>query len=131
VASIDPTFTSYGSFVSFHENREEMSDYMSVGIGKILGDHGLRNGVKWIKRLILFRDGVGEGQVGFVVRHEIAALIDKIKKFDPDIKVAVVIVSKRIHSQFYLKTGTYFFLNFFLDMFDAAEYFRNIARQSQ
>lgn len=56
-------------------------------------------------RIIVYRDGVSEGQVRYVKETEIANIRDVFTKLKIDPKLAYIIVNKRINSRFYAKKG--------------------------
>ncbi|MCL4132546.1 UNVERIFIED_CONTAM: hypothetical protein GTU68_019042, partial [Idotea baltica] len=53
--------------------------------------------------IIVFRDGVGEGQIGYVKEHEVKAIKDCFKSVYPKVlpKLVFVIVSKRINTRLF------------------------------
>lgn len=63
-------------------------------------------------RIVLFRDGVGEGQINYVIDHEVsqlqAAILEAYEKNNQEkAKLSVVIVTKKINSRALLaKTGS-------------------------
>uniref|UniRef100_A0A7N5ZZH6 Piwi-like 1 n=1 Tax=Anabas testudineus TaxID=64144 RepID=A0A7N5ZZH6_ANATE len=54
-------------------------------------------------RIIVYRDGVGDGQLQGVVNYEVSQIIDSIKSMGHDYvpKLSVVVVKKRISSRFF------------------------------
>lgn len=88
-----------------HENGQEMSDHVGLGVRKILEMALQEMGYAWVKRVILYRDGVGDGQISYVVEHEVKRIEAVLHEIDPTIKLCVIIVNKRINSQFYVKGG--------------------------
>ncbi|KAM7391642.1 hypothetical protein PAMP_022319 [Pampus punctatissimus] len=54
-------------------------------------------------RIIVYRDGVGDGQLHSVVNYEVSQIIDSIKSMGHDYmpKLSVVVVKKRISSRFF------------------------------
>lgn len=83
-----------------------MSDHVGLGARKILEMAQQQMGSNWVKRVILYRDGVGDGQVSYVVNHEVKRIEATLREVDPEIKLCVIIVNKRINSQFFVK-GTW------------------------
>jgi len=57
-------------------------------------------------RIIVFRDGVGEGQISAVETHEAHQIHEAVSKF-PDYKpgLAIIVVSKRIRTRIFAKNG--------------------------
>jgi eukaryotic translation initiation factor 2C len=63
---------------------------------------------KWPARIIYYRDGVSKGEYPDIIKHElsgikkaISALAQQKRMEEPDIKLAVIIVTKRHHTRFY------------------------------
>ncbi|KAK9519547.1 hypothetical protein VZT92_022271 [Zoarces viviparus] len=54
-------------------------------------------------RIIVYRDGVGDGQLHSVVNDEVSQIIESIKSMGQDYepKLSVVVVKKRINSRFF------------------------------
>lgn len=55
------------------------------------------------KQIVLFRDGVGDGQLPFVVEHEVPQLLSAfqavVPPFEP--KFTMVVIQKRINARFF------------------------------
>merc|ERR1719508_613368 len=59
-------------------------------------------------RIIMYRDGVGDGQIPYVVEHEIAAIQNCFRAAgltDDQVKFTYIIVSKRINTRFFKMNG--------------------------
>lgn len=56
-------------------------------------------------RILIYRDGVGDGQIAHVLEHEVKAIREKLAEYYPNnsLKLAFVIVSKRINTRFFLR----------------------------
>ena len=55
-------------------------------------------------RVIIYRDGVGEGQIPYVFEHEVELLKSKLKEFYGGkelFKMAFIIVTKRINTRIF------------------------------
>lgn len=99
----------YFSAVSAHTNGEELSNEFQMNVSKALRE--FRNLHKTLPaRILVYRDGVGEGQTNYVCEHEIANLRKRLDNiyFDAGVtagcKMAFIIVSKRINTRFFLGT---------------------------
>lgn len=59
------------------------------------------------ERIIVFRDGVGDGQLGAVYEHEVKQFMECFKTvgFQEKPKFAFVVVKKRINTRFFMKNG--------------------------
>ncbi|KAG7210785.1 hypothetical protein KM043_012278 [Ampulex compressa] len=106
VASLDRNLTRYFSAVSAHTNGEELSNEFSVNIAKAVQNYKQLNQVL-PSHILIYRDGVGEGQVPFVYEHEVGQLKSKLKHLygETNFKMAFVIVTKRINSRLFYKGG--------------------------
>ncbi|OXU31859.1 hypothetical protein TSAR_014087, partial [Trichomalopsis sarcophagae] len=103
VASLDPCFGRYFSAVSSHSSGEELSNDLSVNLCKALDQYKYYNEAL-PNRIVIYRDGVGEGQVPFVVSHEVQQVKSKLEKIydNPNnIKLAYIIVTKKINTRLF------------------------------
>ncbi|OAD55711.1 Protein piwi, partial [Eufriesea mexicana] len=101
VASIDKSLTRYFSAVSAHTTGEELSNEFSVNLVKALHTYKELNKIL-PSHIVIYRDGVGEGQVPYVYEHEVTQLKSKLNSIygDPTaVKMAFVIVTKRINTR--------------------------------
>merc|ERR1740131_551065 len=101
VASLNSTFTKYLSVANLHTNpSQELNDNMCPAITKALRKYSEING-DLPARIIMYRDGVGDGQIPYVLEHEINAIQNCFKKagLPEDIKFTYIIVSKRINTR--------------------------------
>ena len=57
-------------------------------------------------KIIVYRDGVSEGQIRYVKETEIANIKTVFKNLKVQPKFAFIIVNKRINSRFYARKGT-------------------------
>ena len=61
----------------------------------------------WIDLVVIYRDGVGDGQLSVVAEHELRQIIETFPKisegYEP--KLAVVIVKKRGNTRFFQQDG--------------------------
>ncbi|KAL3288101.1 hypothetical protein HHI36_002551 [Cryptolaemus montrouzieri] len=104
VASLNQSCTRYFSSVSEHQMEEELSN--NFGSFMLLACQKYRevNG-EFPRQICIFRDGVGEGQIPHVKDHEIKNIRDKLTSQiytgDIPLKMAVVVVSKRINTRIF------------------------------
>ncbi|XP_076644828.1 aubergine isoform X1 [Halictus rubicundus] len=106
VASLDDPLTRYFSAVSAHTSGEELSNEFSVNLSKAL--HSYRNTNKCLpSHIVIYRDGVGEGQVAHVYEHEVEQIKSKLKSIygETQVKMAFVIVTKRINTRFFYNSN--------------------------
>ncbi|XP_043484450.1 piwi-like protein Siwi [Leptopilina heterotoma] len=103
VASLNKNFGRYFSSVNAHNNGEELSNSLSVDMVKACHKYKSVNGVL-PSTIIFYRDGVGEGQIPFVMDIEVEQIKDKLNALYGDsnaYKFAFIIVTKRINSRFF------------------------------
>merc|ERR1712212_1070151 len=74
VASLNSTLTKFLSVANLHTNpAQELNDNMCPAIAKALRKYAEING-NLPARIIMYRDGVGDGQIPYVMEHEITAI---------------------------------------------------------
>lgn len=128
VCSLNPSATRWYSRANFHLDRNEMSSNFAgnltrkftniCGANTILTKFSLiPEGLKEYRnlngrlpdRLIVYRDGVGEGQISHVYNFEVAQIRDAVQAMveqdqaTNQIKWAFIIVTKRINAKFFYK----------------------------
>lgn len=101
VASLDKSLTRYFSAVSPHKSGEELSNEFSVNLAKALNNYREMN--KCLpSHIVIYRDGVGEGQVPYVYEHEVQQIKTKLNSIYANtgvVKMAYVIVTKGIRTR--------------------------------
>ncbi|XP_046741985.1 piwi-like protein Siwi [Diprion similis] len=104
VASLNRSFSQWFSAVSHHSNGEELSDTISTNICKALHAYRARNNAL-PQRIVIYRDGVGEGQVPYVYEHEVVQLKDRLAQVygEQEFRLAFIIVTKRIKTRLFLQ----------------------------
>ncbi|XP_055323202.1 piwi-like protein Siwi [Sitodiplosis mosellana] len=98
--------TKFFSAVSAHQNGEELSNNLSLNVVAALRQYRAIH--KTLPdRILFYRDGVGEGQTNYVYQHELQNLLNNLKQFygEQPVKLAFVIVSKRINTKFFATSG--------------------------
>ncbi|XP_058801648.1 piwi-like protein Siwi [Phymastichus coffea] len=107
VASVDEHFGNYFSTVSQHNSGEELSNDLSIQLVQAFREFARRNGNKLPSKIIIYRDGVGEGQIPFVYDHEVKAIKNKLASIYKNgrYELAFIIVTKRIHTRFFSNNG--------------------------
>lgn len=103
VATLNRRMTQYFSAVNAHETGEELSSDLSDNICKSVQAYYALN--KTLPgRIVIYRDGVGEGQVPLVMDREVVQIKKKLDGLygDPDkYKMAFIIVTKRLNTRFF------------------------------
>lgn len=69
----------------------------------------LQRNKRYPDRIIVFRDGVGDGQVETVAKYEVKQLLATFKNIEPSYQptLTVVIVQKRINTRLFAKSVSY------------------------
>jgi aubergine-like protein len=101
VATVCPSFSKFTSGVFFQERSKELLDgeKLSECVAKAIGEYEKRNG-KPPEKVIVYRDGVGDGQFDQVLKQEVPQYrigFEKGNKLSSPL-LTVVIVKKRIHT---------------------------------
>ncbi|XP_046643892.1 piwi-like protein Siwi [Daphnia pulicaria] len=116
VASTNPTFSKYYSSVKIHENNEEISPSFKDHLFGALKAYFIVNDKTLPTSIIVYRDGVGAGDIPRLKDTEIAALKEACREagirtaglrgtteYTPSI--AFIVVSKRINTRFFQMSG--------------------------
>jgi aubergine-like protein len=102
IASMNRSLTQYYSRCCFQSQHQELLDGMTICAQGALKEFHRRNGAL-PERIIIYRDGVGDGQLGQIVEHEIPQLLKCLsaigQNYQP--RVSVVVVKKRINAKFF------------------------------
>nr|XP_018904509.1 PREDICTED: protein piwi-like [Bemisia tabaci]XP_018904510.1 PREDICTED: protein piwi-like [Bemisia tabaci]XP_018904511.1 PREDICTED: protein piwi-like [Bemisia tabaci] len=107
VASLNNSYSRYFSAISAHKDGGELSRDFSLQMAAALRQYKQANNAL-PERIVIYRDGVGEGQIPYVKETEIAA----VKHVLPQIyagtqvpKLVVVVVTKRINTRIFTARG--------------------------
>lgn len=103
VASIDKNLTRYFNVCSAHRNGEELSNDLALSVIKAVKAYKQVQG-KIPDRILIYRDGVGEGQLKYVRDHEVKLLREKLQEsFYPNdsLKLAFLVVTKKINTRLF------------------------------
>jgi len=111
VSSMDKLCTRYYGNVNAHHNAEELSSNFSLNIKIAVQKYkefpGNENELP--KHVVVFRDGVGEGQLDYVKHHEIPAIRRQLGELAADrpekIKLLFIVVTKRINTRLFGQLG--------------------------
>lgn len=107
VATMDlKTNHKFFSAVSAHRNGEELSNEFTLNVVKALME--FRQVQKVLpSKILVFRDGVGEGQTDYVYEHEIQVLRKKLQEvyssagIEGGYRLCFIVVSKRINTRLF------------------------------
>ncbi|CAA7266206.1 unnamed protein product [Cyclocybe aegerita] len=105
VASCEPEFAQYPASMEIQESKKEMVTNLAKMMWERLTLFKTRNKVL-PDRILVYRDGVSEGQFNTVVEEELPAMKLAFRKFDTaqkpyTPKLTIVICGKRHHTRFY------------------------------
>ncbi|XP_069157940.1 piwi-like protein Siwi [Procambarus clarkii] len=105
VASYNRNLTRYYGQVSRHANNEELTANFSASIQNALY-HYVEVNARLPERVVVYRDGVGDGQLHYVKGAEIAAIkaCFKANNFSP--RFSFVVVTKRINTRLFAQGST-------------------------
>lgn len=103
VASLDRQMTRYYNFAAEHQMEEELADNFSAFLVLACKNYHKVNGV-FPERILIYRDGVGDGQLQYVYTHEVENIKKKLCQEiykNNELKMAFIVVSKRINTRLF------------------------------
>ncbi|KAM8866343.1 piwi-like protein 1 isoform 1-T2 [Synchiropus picturatus] len=102
VASLNPSMSRWYSKCVLQHRGQEIMDGLKMPLKAALKDY-LKFNNSLPSRIIVYRDGVGDGQLHSVVHYEVAQILESIKSMGPDYtpKLSVVVVKKRINTRLF------------------------------
>lgn len=106
-ASQNPKFSRWYSKADSHDRLEELSSHMTENLGIALKRYKDANG-RFPERVMIYRDGVGDGQLEHVFNVEVKQIKKALEACDKSIRLTFIVVNKRIGARFYLKEGNNF-----------------------
>ncbi|XP_075705350.1 piwi-like protein 1 [Rhinoderma darwinii] len=106
VASMNKGMTRWFSRCVVQDQKQEIVDGLKVCMQAALHAWFKSNGAL-PNRIIIYRDGVGDGQLKTLVNYEVPQFMDCIKSAGQDYspKLTVVVVKKRINARFFAVLG--------------------------
>uniref|UniRef100_A0A5S6Q8F1 Piwi domain-containing protein n=1 Tax=Trichuris muris TaxID=70415 RepID=A0A5S6Q8F1_TRIMR len=101
VGNVDLYFASYGSSIRVQPNRRESVVYLEDQYRERIKRFSDANN-KQPSRILLFRDGVAEGQFKQILREELKALRSACRSLDKSYRpgISFIVVQKRHHARF-------------------------------
>ncbi|KAK7087801.1 piwi-like protein 1 [Littorina saxatilis] len=103
VATTNADFTRYHSTVSFQMTHQELQTHLRIAMTSCLrAYHKSENALP--QRVIVFRDGVGDGQLDMVNDMEVPEMVAAIKEAggtDYKVMLTYIVVKKRISARFF------------------------------
>ncbi|KAF2874318.1 Piwi domain-containing protein [Massariosphaeria phaeospora] len=105
VASVDQQFAQYPASMRTQEGRKEMVTELEEMIIERLRLWQKRNQGRLPTKVIVYRDGVSEGQYPIVMQAEYPAFVKAFEKLYGAVakhpKISIIVVGKRHHTRFY------------------------------
>ncbi|XP_017770154.1 PREDICTED: protein aubergine isoform X2 [Nicrophorus vespilloides] len=104
VASMDTHLSRYCSNTTKHTSGQELSSNIAINCIAFVQRYKVLHNIL-PERIVLFRDGVGDGQLHYVLEHEIVRLKTDLEQFYKEnnqvLKLAFIVVSKRINTRIF------------------------------
>jgi len=102
VGSVDAFATKYAAVTRSQESRQEIIVDLAKCVKELLMDFYRASKLK-PEKILFFRDGVGEGQFGIVLQHEVHAIKQACKELQADYSPAItfIVSQKRHHARFF------------------------------
>lgn len=104
IASLNSHFSRWYSKADHHDKLDELSTHMAQNLNTALDVYRQRNN-RYPDNLIIYRDGVGDGQIDHVRNIELKHIRRVAKQKNQNIKITFIIVNKRIGARFFMKAG--------------------------
>ncbi|XP_021113000.1 piwi-like protein 3 isoform X2 [Heterocephalus glaber] len=101
VASTNEELTKWYSQCVFQEPGQELVDGLSSCLEAAL-DSWFRNVQQQPDSVVVYRDGVGDGQLQALLDHEIPQLVSHLRKHQ--VKLTFIVVKKRINTRFFVQS---------------------------
>lgn len=102
VASMNSSFTKWNSIPSIQKKKEELINGLISSMERSLRNF-MQNNSNLPDRIIIYRDGVGDGCLKHVENYEIPQFKAACEKFQPGFspKITFIVVQKRINHKFF------------------------------
>ena len=104
VASVDDKFAQWPASIRCQESRKEMVEDLQIMMRDRLNLWSTRNNGRLPDKILVYRDGVSEGQYKTVLSQELTGIrkaLDEVYGRNPHPKITILIVTKRHHTRFY------------------------------
>ncbi|KAG6916362.1 hypothetical protein DXG01_007198 [Tephrocybe rancida] len=113
VASVDDSFVQFPASLRIQQSKQEMLGELDNMLVERLIAYERKNG-KLPERVLVFRDGVSEGQFDTVLKDELPQILDAFKKFETQGRkskyrpqLSIIICGKRHHARFFPTDSQY------------------------
>lgn len=101
MASVDGEFARYPVSFRVQDPRVEIVQAIRSMIRERLELWKTENGGVYPENILIYRDGVSEGQYAQVLTQELAKIKEEIDSINPAPKVSYIVAGKRHHTRFY------------------------------
>ncbi|XP_015435160.1 PREDICTED: piwi-like protein 1 [Dufourea novaeangliae] len=104
VASLDKLLTTWHSKICLQGRHQELVDMLQICMISALKAYYKHN-KRYPDRIIVYRDGVGDGQIETVAKYEVKQLLATFKNIEPSYQptLTIIIVQKRINTRLFAK----------------------------
>ncbi|KAK2582643.1 hypothetical protein KPH14_004922 [Odynerus spinipes] len=104
VASMDKFLTSWYSKICLQGSHQELVDLLQICFVASINAYKQQNGSN-PDRIIVYRDGVGDGQIDTVAKYEVKQLLTTFAHIDPNYKpqLSVIVVQKRVNTRLFCR----------------------------
>ncbi|CAK9832967.1 Piwi-like protein Ago3 [Anthophora retusa] len=104
VASLDKLLTTWHSKVCLQGKHQELVDMLQICLISSIKAYYKHN-KRYPDRIIVYRDGVGDGQIDTVIKYEVKQFLATFKNIEPSYQptLTVIIVQKRINTRLFAK----------------------------
>lgn len=105
IATSNTSYTKYFSRATIQETHQELSSNLSITV-KSACEHYYKVNNAYPEKLIIYRDGISDGQLSMVKEHEIPQIEKAFSMLDANYKplLAVIIVKKRGNTRFFARS---------------------------
>lgn len=106
IATSNPIYTKFFSRATIQETHQELSSNLSITV-KSACEHYKKMNNAYPEKLIIYRDGISDGQLSMVKEHEIPQIEKAFSMIDANYKptLCVIIVKKRGNTRFFAVQG--------------------------
>nr|ACV84373.1 argonaute Ast1 variant [Apis mellifera] len=107
VASLDKLLTSWHSKICLQGKHQELVDILQICLISAIKAYYRRN-KRYPDRIIVYRDGVGDGQLDTVAKYEVKQLLATFKTIEINYQptLTVIVVQKRINTRLFEISST-------------------------
>ncbi|KMQ96034.1 piwi-like protein 1-like protein, partial [Lasius niger] len=104
VASLDSQLTKWHSRICMQASKQELVDMLQVCLISAINAYQKHNGCN-PERIIIYRDGVGDGDLDYVEKYEVKQLMNTFDRIAENYKpqLSMIIVQKRINTRLFIR----------------------------